>query len=174
MKLRKKRVQGLLKYPKRVSITTDIWRSGQKLEYMVVTCHFVHDWKLHKRVLNFVKVPPPHNGAAVSDSLYKCLEDWGLERKLASVTMDNASYNDVDVKRLKESLSYLGKLPYDGKFFHVRCCAHILNILVQDGLSEIESVIHDVRDSVKHISATPLRIQMFSETTKQMRLPCKN
>lgn len=87
--------------------------------------------------------------------------------------MDNASYNDVAVKRLKESLSYLGKLPYDGKFFHVRCCAHILNILVQDGLSEIESVIHDVRDSVKHISATPLRIQMFSETTKQMRLPCK-
>lgn len=67
--IEKKRVSALLKYPKRVSITTDIWRSGQKLEYMVVTCHFVHDWTLYKRVLNFVRIPPPHNGVAVSDAL---------------------------------------------------------------------------------------------------------
>ncbi|KAL2904278.1 Zinc finger BED domain-containing protein RICESLEEPER 2 [Bienertia sinuspersici] len=171
--IEKSRVASLLKFPKRVSITTDIWRSGQKLEYMVVTCHFVHDWTLYKRVLNFVTVPPPHNGVAVSDALYKCLEQWGLEEKLTSVTMDNASYNNVAVKRLNENLSYLGKLPFEGKLFHVRCCAHILNILVQDGLSEIEGVIHNVRDTVKHIAAAPLRIHMFCETVKQMRLPRK-
>lgn len=39
----KKRLLNLLNSLKRVSITTDIWRFGQKIEYMVVTGHFVHD-----------------------------------------------------------------------------------------------------------------------------------
>uniref|UniRef100_A0A7N0TZL9 BED-type domain-containing protein n=1 Tax=Kalanchoe fedtschenkoi TaxID=63787 RepID=A0A7N0TZL9_KALFE len=63
----KKRLMEFLNGVRRVSITTDIWRSGQKIEYMVVTCHFVRDWKIHKRVLSFCHIPPPHNGLSVCD-----------------------------------------------------------------------------------------------------------
>ena len=74
----KKRIKGLLKSVDKISITTDLWKSNQKVQYMVVTAHFVDsDWVLQKRVLNFVDVPPPHTGLAISDALFKCFEQWG-------------------------------------------------------------------------------------------------
>ncbi|KAL2905115.1 putative AC transposase [Bienertia sinuspersici] len=61
----KKKLKSLLKKVDRISLTTDLWWSKpQKIEYMVLTAHFVDvDWKLQKRVLNFVHLPPPHKGA---------------------------------------------------------------------------------------------------------------
>ena len=68
----------MLKSVDKISITTDIWRSGQKISYMVITSHFIDSaWQLQKRVLNFVDIPPPHSGIAVADALWKCLCEWG-------------------------------------------------------------------------------------------------
>ena len=39
--LEKKKIKALLKNVKRISITTDLWKSGQKILYMVITRHFV-------------------------------------------------------------------------------------------------------------------------------------
>jgi hypothetical protein len=38
-----------------------------------------------------------------------------------------------------------------GKFFHIRCCAHILNLMVQDGLKEIDNALQKIRNSVKYV-----------------------
>jgi hypothetical protein len=41
-------------YGKRVCITTDIWTSIPKLNYMYVTAHFIdRDWILHKKIIKF-------------------------------------------------------------------------------------------------------------------------
>ena len=48
--------------------------------------------------------------------------------------MDNAKYNDVMVANLKKCLVPKSGVISSGVFFHVRCCAHILNHIVQDGL----------------------------------------
>ncbi|XP_039126915.1 zinc finger BED domain-containing protein RICESLEEPER 3-like [Dioscorea cayenensis subsp. rotundata] len=105
--IEKKRLTSLLKEVDRVSITTDLWTSTvQDVEYMVVTCHFVdYDWKLQKRMLCFRSIVPPHTGVAVCDELARCIADWGLEKKLMSVSVDNASYNDVAVNLLKANLN---------------------------------------------------------------------
>ncbi|KAL8557835.1 hypothetical protein ACS0TY_005072 [Phlomoides rotata] len=140
--MEKKKVMKALNGVNRVSVTTDLWKSDQKISYMVVTCHFVDlNYHLQKRVLNFCDVPPPHSGVCISDALHKCLVEWGIENKIWTITVDNAAYNDVAIRTLKGSLSYKNTLPIGGKIFHVRCCAHILNLLVQDGISEIEDVI---------------------------------
>ena len=77
--LEKNKIKNLLKTVDRISITTDLWKSGQKISYMVITAHFIDlDWKLQKRVLNFVDVPPPHTGIAMADALWKCLSEWGI------------------------------------------------------------------------------------------------
>nr|GMC49299.1 zinc finger BED domain-containing protein RICESLEEPER 2-like [Ipomoea batatas] len=160
--LEKKRVQGLLNSVDKITITTDIWTSNQNIQYMVITAHFVDmDSKLQKRVLNFVEVLPPHTSTCVCDAIYKCLQGWGITEKVWTITVDNASYNDSAVRLLNDSLSFHTTLPLDGKLFHVRCCAHILNILVQDGLSEIKSIIENVRDIVKYISASPQRLHIL-------------
>nr|XP_027093135.1 zinc finger BED domain-containing protein DAYSLEEPER-like [Coffea arabica] len=78
--LEKRRLRNILKGANRISITTDLWKSGQKIQYMVVTGHFVDsDWVLQKRVLNFCNVPPPHTGVIIADALSKCFLEWGLK-----------------------------------------------------------------------------------------------
>ncbi|CAI9261321.1 unnamed protein product [Lactuca saligna] len=165
----KKGIQKMLNAVNRVSITTDMWISCQNILYMVVTCHFVDsDYKLHKCILSFVDVPPPYSGVGIYDCLYKCLKNWNIESKVASLTVDNAKINDVVARKLLENLN-LQKKVVGGKLFHVRCCAHILNLLVQDGLSEIIDITHNVRESVKHVNA-----YVFSDLSKQLSMPKKH
>ncbi|WOL08604.1 zinc finger BED domain-containing protein RICESLEEPER 2-like [Canna indica] len=116
---------------------------------MVLTGHFVDaNWRLQKRVLNFVHIPPPHRGVEIADTIYKCLEEWGIEIKVYMLSVDNASNNDSAIQILKDTFSRSTKLICGGKLFHVRCCAHILNLMVQDGLSEVKHIIEDIHDSV--------------------------
>jgi len=62
----------------------------------------------------------------------------------------------------------------EGEFFHIRCCAHILNLIVQDGLKEIDSAFQKIRDSVKYVRGSQLRNQNFLQTVNQMSLDNKN
>jgi hypothetical protein len=41
-----------------------------------------------------------------------------------------------------------------GKWLHMRCCAHILNLIVKDGLTVIETAVAHIRDSVAYWIAT--------------------
>ena len=118
-------------------------------------------------------LPPPYSGVSICDALSKCLVDWEIEDKVWTVTVDNASYNDVVVHMLKDNLSKKYQLPLSGKLFHVRCCAHILNLLVQDGLSEIGEIIKNVRESVKYVIQSESRLNIFGDIVKQLKLPSK-
>ncbi|KAK9048859.1 hypothetical protein SSX86_032174 [Deinandra increscens subsp. villosa] len=142
----KKKLKALLNETSSVSITTDCWRSShQKIEYMVITGHYIdNNWRLQKRVLSFVHVPPPRTGREIGYAISSCLKEWEIMGKIFSISVDNASYNDKVVSTLKDDLSRVKKLPCGGRLFHVRCCAHILNLLVKDGLSMIDSVIEEV------------------------------
>ncbi|KAK2659986.1 hypothetical protein Ddye_006519 [Dipteronia dyeriana] len=61
----------------------------------------------------------------------------------------------------------------DGEFLHIRCCAHIINLIVQDGLKEIDGVVHKVRESVKYARASQTRKQKFLECIKRVHLDSK-
>ena len=59
---------------------------------MVITNHYVDvNWVLQKCVLSFVHVPPPQRGVDIADAIFKCLKEWGIESKVYSVSVDNAS-----------------------------------------------------------------------------------
>ncbi|XP_020271523.1 zinc finger BED domain-containing protein RICESLEEPER 2-like [Asparagus officinalis] len=100
----------------------------------------------------------------------KCFKDWGIENKVFTISVDNASYNDVCLRTLKTSLSRHKKLVCDGKLFQVRCCAHILNLLVQDGISVIALTIENVRESIKFINHSEARLKTFSAIVQQLQL----
>ncbi|KAK1394163.1 zinc finger BED domain-containing protein RICESLEEPER 2-like [Heracleum sosnowskyi] len=109
-----------LKSIRKINITTDMWTSShQKLGYMVVTGHWIDsNWKLNMRVLNFCNVPPPHSGFVISEALFKCLNEWGIIDKIGTLTVDNASANDVALRYLKQTFSLRKKLSIEGKMFH--------------------------------------------------------
>ncbi|KAL4571024.1 hypothetical protein LXL04_017774 [Taraxacum kok-saghyz] len=171
--IEKKKLKDFLKSIPKISVTTDMWKStNQKIEYMVLTGHFVDSyWNLQKRVLSFVHLPPSHCGLEISDNLYKCLKDWGIKNKIFTISVDNASNNDSAVKILSETFSRVKKLSCGGKLFHVRCCAHILNLMVQDGLSRINYIIEDIHDTITFINQNEGRLKLFSEIVQQLQLP---
>ncbi|CAL2257257.1 unnamed protein product [Prunus armeniaca] len=90
------KIMSIISY-QRVSITTDTWTSIQNINYMVVTAHFMdHEWKLHKRIINFIKITS-HKGDDIMRCLDACLNSWGIN-KVFSITVDNASANDGAVE----------------------------------------------------------------------------
>ncbi|KAJ9552983.1 hypothetical protein OSB04_017028 [Centaurea solstitialis] len=154
----------LKKNTSRVAITTDMWTaSNQK-----------------KDLWQFIYVPCPHTSEALADVLYECLLDWNLDRNLSTLTVDNCTTNDAIINMLLDKLP-LSSLMMGGSLFHMRCCAHILNLIVQDGLVVIGEGIEKIRDSVAFWTASPKRIERFEEaarqlevsSTKKLTLDCK-
>jgi hypothetical protein len=173
--IEKIKLKTLLSGIDRVNITTDMWTSSQRVSYMVVTCHFVDcNWQLQKRILNFCNVPPPHSGVVIADALRDTFNDWGIMRKVFTITVDNASANGSAIEILRDDFRLKGiLLPVGGLLFHVRCCAHITNLLVQAGLSEIGDIIDSVRQGIKYIVASERRLKVFSEIARGLDLGCK-
>ena len=121
----------------RVCLTTDTWTSIQNLNYMSLTAHFIdEDWKLHKKILNFSQTTG-HSGELIAKHVEACLNNWELKRVL-SVTVDNATSNDVGVQYLKRRMLSWNCLVLKGEYVHMHCCAHILSLIGKDGLKEIK------------------------------------
>ncbi|XP_039047669.1 zinc finger BED domain-containing protein RICESLEEPER 2-like [Hibiscus syriacus] len=83
-----------------------------------------------------------------------CLKEWNIKTKVVTLTVDNVKTNDVVARKLMENLNLQKKL--------------------DDGLGEIEDIIHNVRDSVNHVNASPGRLYIFSELAKQLSMPKKH
>lgn len=158
----------------RVCLTSDLWTSVASDGYMTLTAHFITaDWVLHKKLLNFSYLPSPHTGITISDKIYKMLCDWNLESKLFSITLDNAASNDSFVAILRTQLNLRNALLNKGEFFHIRCCAHILNLIVQEGLKELDEAVVKIRESVKYIKGSQGRKEKFRECISQVALEKK-
>jgi hypothetical protein len=102
------------------------------------------------------------------------LQEWGINKKVFSITLDNDSANDLYVEQLKPKLNMKKALLCECEFFHMRCCAHILNLIVQDGLKEITDAIQNIRDSVKYFVGSQVRKQNFLQDVNQMSLDSNN
>ncbi|XP_071901069.1 zinc finger BED domain-containing protein RICESLEEPER 2-like [Coffea arabica] len=134
---------------------------------MVITGHWIDsDWKQQKHVLSFVHIPLPHRGVEIASSIFKSAKEWGI-------SVDNASNNDVAIRILRDDISRSKKLLCDRKLFHVRCCAHILNLVVQDGIFEIVDITKAIRDSVEFVNRSERRALMFAEIAQQLHIPGK-
>lgn len=125
-------------------------------------------------------MPSPHTHEVIGDELYDSLVDWNIDEKVSTITLDNCSSNDAAIPYLVRKIGKT-KLMADGKFLHMRCCAHILNLIVKDGLEKLKDAIENFRDSVAYWTATPKRLEKFEEiakyvnvkTEKKIALDCK-
>ncbi|XP_039120478.1 zinc finger BED domain-containing protein RICESLEEPER 2-like [Dioscorea cayenensis subsp. rotundata] len=160
--------------PGRICLTSDCWSSLTTDGYIYLTAHFVDkSWVLHKRILNFCYMPPPHNGISLSEKIHSFLCDWGIDLRVFTLTLDNASTNDTCATLLKTQLLNKNGLVYGGKYFHMRCWAHIMNLVVQDGLKCIDPCVTKIRECVKYVKGSQVRKQMFLECVAHSSLDSK-
>ena len=92
-----------------------------------------------------------------------------------SISLENASENTATIKILIDEFELRGVFPsgYGGRLFHVQCCAHVTNLLVQVGLAAIGDIVDFVCQSIKYIAASEIRLNQFSELAKKLKLPLK-
>ncbi|KAL5548378.1 hypothetical protein UlMin_003609 [Ulmus minor] len=117
-------------------------------------------------------VPSPHDAENLGDALMECLLDWNIERKLLTLTLDNCSTNDAMVNVMLDKLDK-SLLLVNGKLLHMRCAAHILNLIVKEGLENLfGSGVERIRESIAFWTATPKRSEKFEESVRHLNIPC--
>ena len=128
----------------------------------------------------FAHVQCPHTSVVLADAMMDCILDWHIEKKVSALTVDNCSTNNAMIPIILDKLSSDSTL-LNGEMFHMHCSAHILNLIVKDGLDVINDSIDRIRGSVSYWTASPKREEKFLETvreleivsTKKLALDCK-
>ncbi|KAL6532650.1 hypothetical protein OROHE_014072 [Orobanche hederae] len=149
----------------KVSITTDCWTAINNTNFICVTAHFIgNDWVLQKKIIAFRKIVS-HKGVDIGEAVVQVLKEWGLE-KILCCTVDNASANDGAVRYISDFLDSRKTNILGGKYLHLRCVAHIANLIVMEGLEEIGLSVIRVREAVKWVKASPKRLDDFNRAVK--------
>jgi hypothetical protein len=60
----------------------------------------------------------------------------------------------------------------EGDHFHMRCVAHILNLVVMDGLKDQDLSISSIRNVVRFVRSSPQITLKFKECIEMSRIPC--
>ncbi|KAM3199980.1 hypothetical protein P3L10_032340 [Capsicum annuum] len=102
----------------------------------------------------------------------KCLRDWGID-KIFTITVDKSSSNNVTEKELAKIFTKRGTNFMNGEHLHVRCMAHIINLIVQDGLKVTGVSIKKVRKEVKYIRQSAARCKRFQECCEDVDINSK-
>lgn len=62
----------------------------------------------------------------------------------------------------------------DGNYLHMRCVAHILNLVVKDGLKDLDPSIVKVRGAVRFVKSSPARLQKFKACVEEENIESKS
>ena len=102
---------------------------------------------MHKRILNFCVIKS-HKGINIGNVIDTCMDEWGLTRVMC-ITVDNASSNDTAIQQLKKRLLKKNAFVMGGEAFHIRCFAHVLQLIVKDGVK----FAHDSIEKLEQLSS---------------------
>ncbi|KAK3184795.1 hypothetical protein Dsin_032081 [Dipteronia sinensis] len=104
---------------------------------------------IRKRILSFTQIFD-HRKETIGKCIEKMLFDWGID-KVFTISMDNAASNNTAMLYVKRKLNcwHTDGAILDGKYLHLRCCAHIVNLIVNDVLREMHDSVVAIRNAVK-------------------------
>lgn len=86
----------------RISLTSYCWSFTTINSYVSLTAHFIVTSGHCKN--EFWMFIPPHSGVHMFDEVCSILKEWGIQNKIMSITLDNASCNDVFTDVIKSEL----------------------------------------------------------------------
>ena len=88
--------------------------------------------------------------------------------------MDNASATNLAISYLARASSiWNGHALLNGEFMHMRCSTHILNLIVSDGLKEIDLSIRKIRDACKFMKSSPSIFASFKRCAEEVSVSTK-
>ncbi|KAK3217669.1 hypothetical protein Dsin_011639 [Dipteronia sinensis] len=95
----------------------------------------------------------------------------------SSVVSDfyHASSNKTTILYVKRKLKSWNAdgLILEGKYLHLRCCAHIVNLIVNDELKEMLDSVVAIRNAVKFVKSCPSRFENFKKYVEREKIQNK-
>lgn len=92
-------------------------------------------------MLGFNRSMSPHTGEAACEFIVEVIRDWGLTKRISSVTKENASDMFKEIKLLHMNLLMESPGIYSDAAFLVRFVAHIIHLAVKECMKIIQSRI---------------------------------
>ena len=101
-----------LKSVSSIILTSGIWSSNAKEDYLSVVAHYVNaDWQLEMRIIGLRLSDVSHNAKNIVERFTSVLADFGLTCKVFSITLDNAAADTTAITQLNPTMSgYVGSL----------------------------------------------------------------
>ncbi|CAG8788137.1 15868_t:CDS:2, partial [Gigaspora rosea] len=85
----------------KLSFTSDLWTSSNNKSFISLMGHYIdEDWNLKEIIIDFGLLSEKHDGTNLANGFYQVLEDYNIVSKFLAVTLDNATNNNVFVRKL--------------------------------------------------------------------------
>ena len=94
--------------------------------------------------------------------------------KVFTIIVVNATSNDVAISYLKKKLNNLGTYIQEEKFIHLKCIAQILNLIVNDGLKEMNESVARVKGAVRYVKQSSARLAKFKKCVLVEKIQSKS
>ncbi|CAG8738956.1 4122_t:CDS:2, partial [Acaulospora morrowiae] len=121
----------------KVVLTTDIWTAYTNQAYMSITLYWIDDnWQMHCILFDLIPLHERYTGTNLANIIDTIISNFNLGKKIMAITTDNA---------------------YNMDAFGQKCAAHILNLIVKDGLEEAKMLtilLEPIFEATRIISAS--------------------
>lgn len=170
----------------KVSITCDLWTSGNSLSFFGITGHWVDDnYEYQERLIAFKYIEGEHDGLNLCNEMIFVLERFGIVEKLMGITSDNASNNTTMIKEMEKV--YRERYPaaeFTLIWSKIECLAHIINLAGQalfknfkqqvDPETYIENNSDAMVSALSRSSFLVRRIRLTSKMRRMMKTICQD
>jgi len=110
-------------------------------------------------------------GETIGQVIENCLLYWGID-KILTITIDNVSSNSVTISYLKNVMKDWPTNILPNEHLQVRCCAHIVNLILCDGLNEINVSVVKIRNAIRFVRSSPSRLLVFKKCVEKLHIKC--
>jgi len=89
-----------------------------------------------------------------------------------TITIYNFSANDVGIDYMKMRMKNKSSTILKGEFLHMQYAAHILNLVINDGLKDLGDCISNIRNTVRYVRSLSGRMTKFKDCIERENIQC--
>lgn len=138
-----------------VCLTTDSWTSPVNDSYTAVTVHYIDEnFVMKSYLLECAEANESHTSQYLAAEIRRVVEEWGLSQKVSIIITDNAANITSAVEKVL-------------KLKHFGCYAHKINLVVQDALVVLETLIKKIKAIVTFFKRSNAAVQKLIKYQQQ-------